>query len=637
MAPLTAEQQCQPRPSGEGNRPSASEGPAPAAQRELLRLLAEAASDYDARALAQHLGEATKQGIAAEEVAEARQLLDDMTREAFLLEAVEAVVAVLDASPVQPTTDEAACRRKLLLRQLQNLSSQIRRLNGDNDGGPGASGEGVTSHDAPGAGCASNPLQQRHRSQLQRASDAFAAAAQRRSSARSSVAKWPAQLGKKKAVGVPEVSPGAAHIDVGMGPDDGPFAADPDMVGIVVYLIDGHAEYMYVPVSMDLGQLGTQMAIRSGVLRRDGFGFFEVLLDSPVPPRLLPDGTKVADLWSLWQRRRSEGGQVSRLHWQRRFLRKGEALRAEDPAHAALAFRQAVVAHLRQPAPTDDDPELLIRIAAALWCAEFDQVATDPRKRDCLDLLPSHALGDLSRPQREEWRQTVMQRSRKKQLRQQLGPHVPLLERMRHIFDILQETRCFGAMSWRARHALAPEGEPAVPAAPAQNVSLHPREVEPEVWVSVHLAGVQLLVGSRKRSLKRWALWYKDPLVELAASTPAVAKAAFRAGVSANNVAALQKRRACRVLRCGARGGLLQFVVTACGASAEDPQCTISLACPQASDVAFAIREALVDVSSNRTPSTEDAQSRSFLTHGAASMEVTSALRPMQRVVTNTR
>lgn len=402
-------------------------------------------------------------------------------------------------------------------------------------------------------------------------------------------------------VDLKKLAPSGVHCGILKGVHEADTAAEEDMVGIVIYLIDGHAEYMYVPFCMNLAQLGTQVATRSGVFRPEEFSFFEIIEDPFVHARLLPESCKVADLWSMWQRMRTGGCGVSRLQWQRRFLRKDEVLCAEDPAHAALAFRQAMIAHLRQPAPSGDDPELLFKIAAALVCAEFDQVATDLRKKDCLELVPRHAVEDLSRSQREEWRQRILQFSRKRQLRQHLGPHVPFLDRMSYIFQLMQQTRFFGAMVWRARQTASLHKQSLVSTTPAQTVSLHPREAEPDVWIIVQPDGVHLLAGNKRRSIKRWALCYRDRCEDLSSTPCSSAKAATRAGVGASNTAVLQKLRACRLLDCTACDNVLQFVVVACGNIARDLKYGVSLACPEASNVALAVQQSLADSAAAET------------------------------------
>lgn len=106
-----------------GGKRSTVTGFGPAAQARILHSMAQAADEYDAVALEQLLNEAVRQGIAQKELEASRKVLEQLQTDSFLLSAVE-------EAKQQATTSNPS---STVLRRLQNLSHQIRTLQGDEE------------------------------------------------------------------------------------------------------------------------------------------------------------------------------------------------------------------------------------------------------------------------------------------------------------------------------------------------------------------------------------------------------------------------------------------------------------------------------------------------------------------------
>lgn len=123
-------------------------------------------------------------------------------------------------------------------------------------------------------------------------------------------------------------------------------------------------------------------------------------------------------------------------------------------------------------------------------------------------LFPKHCLAGLNSQEIDALRQNVLDTAN--DLKPVLGPKADLtpLQTMSHTFVLFQKRMLFGSHHWRARQVLSsptgPAGNAAVMGAPSQTMKLHPRVLEPEVWICVSIRGLRLLpVSSRPAGFLR--------------------------------------------------------------------------------------------------------------------------------------
>jgi len=413
------------------------------------------------------------------------------------------------------------------------------------------------------------------------------------SKGRSPAAQQAADLAKRCLDGVVELEVAATEASSkNLAASDQNFC---DVVAAVVHLVDSSSVQVWAPVTASLDELGKLLATKIGVKKASDFSFFQVLRSNDMP-RLLPGHVKVEDLCKKWQELRDATKEVSFLHWRRRFLRCDEALRASDLGHAALTFRQALVMHLQRPAPPDDDSENIKKIAASILCAEFD---TFPDDIDGIlpQLMPAFALPKKTKT-RAQLADVIRLMAKELQDKNGLGPTVHHFQRMSRTMYHLQRLRLFGSYHWAARQIVsAPQGQVVVASAPPASLPINPKEVESDVYLCVDILGIHFLprggtnVFWKTAGAKQWSFTYRSPSKELACG---------EAAPSFMIETDISEEGDGRLLRWGARPGLLQLVVMVMGShggtsAASHTPLLITLSCSHAMDAAYMIHCAITD------------------------------------------
>uniref|UniRef100_A0A7S1ARS7 Myosin motor domain-containing protein n=1 Tax=Noctiluca scintillans TaxID=2966 RepID=A0A7S1ARS7_NOCSC len=349
------------------------------------------------------------------------------------------------------------------------------------------------------------------------------------------------------------------------------------LLSITVQLVDGSAQKLSVPLAMTLRDLELQVSSKLGIRRTGDFGFFQVL-DGFGVPRMLPDNLVMVEMCQKWRQLFTVTGRNSRLVFKRRFLRTDEVLQAQDPSHAALTYQEAVVDYLGEPVGAGDDDELAVRIAGALFCAEFKQETTVEAKMEeegfIERLLPVHSVGEIN-GEREHRKMRDRILNMAKELWPQMGPQANLTpsETMSRTFQLLQRRVLFGTRRWRAKQTMTtPKNQVAVRDPPSTILKFNPWVPESDVWITVDTEGVRLLsVETKGLGLQRRFFFRETPTTD--------------DGPGAE-----------RLQQWGALPSFLQLVVLAVNPNKPSegpaPQ-VITLALSQSLDVAFAIHMAI--------------------------------------------
>jgi len=418
----------------------------------------------------------------------------------------------------------------------------------------------------------------------------------------------------------PSASGGVVATDGG-----GAVGDDCSMMAVVVHLVDGSSQQMYVPVKMTVGELTLQTGARLGVRHVLDFSFFQ-LLDGCDAPRLLPDHLVVTEMCDKWQQLKEATGRSSRLLWRRRFLRTDEVLLAGDLAHAALTFRQALTDFLLKPVRAADSTELPVKLAGVILCVEFDHGSDAAVERKLQEkgfmqkLLPRYITRDLRPEHHAEWRSRILDAQR--EMRPSMDAHMPQIQRMSRTLSLLQGTELFGSHVWSARQVIAaPNAQPAVAGVPARTLKVHPTDAEADVWIFVDLNGVHLVLaqptpatraGSTHRSFTFRDRCSLAGIGRTSGSGAMAARASPHGGgavgsappsAEADAAATEAEGDVDRLLRWGARPTFLQLVVYA----ASSPM-LITLLCPQSLDAAFVIHRAISEeVAPRRRSMVQDA------------------------------
>jgi len=377
-------------------------------------------------------------------------------------------------------------------------------------------------------------------------------------------------------------------------------------MAIVVHLVDGSSQHMYVPVRMTLDQLGAQTAVRLGVRRASDFSFFQ-LLDGCDTPRMLPDHLIVPEMCDKWTQLKEASGRTSKLLWRRRFLNADEQLLASDLAHAALTFRQALTDFLHKPVQAGDDPQLPAKIAGAIICVEFDH-GTDAHVQQKLKedgfiekLLPRYAMKGIIPGQLDKLRVDIMRTQ--KELRPELEQtSLMQIQRMSRIFALMQNTNLFGSHFWKARQTLQPQTQIAVAGAPGEILRFNPWDPEGDLYIFVNLHGIHLLPAhtNPNQPVKLRSFTFRGVgSLNRGEGKPETRQRPSLGGYQPPpGSPVVETGPADRVLRWGARPTFLQLIVHAADQnkpSEEKCPMLLTLMCPQALDVAFVIHRAIAE------------------------------------------
>eukprot|EP00931_Biecheleriopsis_adriatica_P049621 TRINITY_DN28706_c0_g1_i1.p1 TRINITY_DN28706_c0_g1~~TRINITY_DN28706_c0_g1_i1.p1 ORF type:complete len:1752 (+),score=268.07 TRINITY_DN28706_c0_g1_i1:97-5352(+) len=381
-----------------------------------------------------------------------------------------------------------------------------------------------------------------------------------------------------------------------------------DLVGVVVYLIDGTSQNLFVPVATTLRELSTLLGSRIGVKNWKDFAFFQVT-DKAEWPRLLPDMLAVSELVSVWEQLKEATGLTGHLHWRRRFLRSKEMLLASDPYHAALTFKQATLCHLHRPAPCQEGSAVeQLETAAALLCLDSDNPVQKIRENDVSveQLLKGRSAGSEAH---QELQMLV------KRLQPLFGPRAPQLQRMSRALERMQRFPFFGAHHWPAQQIAHGLASVVVNDPPARALKLHGRQAEPEVWIFVDASGLHLVPASssHRSGACIWSFFFQTDtastrsiinsprrsLSKLRRSSMHWVTSLFRQGEdqSPSHVVRELPRNTGRLLRWGACHDLLQLVVHTRepGRSVANQSMLVSLECSSALDAAFVVHCALCE------------------------------------------
>lgn len=395
-----------------------------------------------------------------------------------------------------------------------------------------------------------------------------------------------------------------------------------DMVGVLVYLIDGSSQNLFVPVATTLKEMSSLMGSRVGVKHWRDFAFFQAT-GKAESLRMLPDILPVSELISMWQKIREATGLAGHLHWRRRFLVPQEMLQAGDLHHAALTFRQAVRSHLHRPAPCQagGEAEEMMTAAALLWLESYNPLQQIKDNDRLVHELLKGQMSGLKPTQQDAVKQRLQ--AKVKDLRKEYGPRVPQLQRMTRAFALMRCFPYFGTQHWPAKGISAAKvyaaGTMAVSNPPEKYLALHLRQTEPELWIFVDTFGLHLApaLASHTNGAALWSFLFQDTTSasgdsavqdDAGSSTPS---SAFRRRSLSELVASddgattpsarrnLRLPNQCgRLLRWGAKPGALQLVVHSAdlGRSAPKLPQLVTLACPDALDAAFVVHSALCEL-----------------------------------------
>ncbi|CAE7581259.1 Myo5a [Symbiodinium natans] len=394
-----------------------------------------------------------------------------------------------------------------------------------------------------------------------------------------------------------------------------------DMVGVLVYLIDGSSQNLFVPVATTLKDMSSLMGSRVGVKHWRDFAFFQTT-GKGESLRMLPDILPVSELISMWQKIREATGLTGHLHWRRRFLWPQEMLQAGDLHHAALTFRQAVRSHLHRPAPCQAgaEAEEMMTAAALLWLESYNPLQQIKDNDRLVHELLKGQMSGLKPTQQDAIRQRLQ--AKVKDLRKEYGPRVPQLQRMTRAFALMRCFPHFGTHHWPAKGISAAKvhaaGNAAVSNPPDKNLVLHLRQTEPELWIFVDTFGLHLApaLASHTSGAALWSFLFQDTASsgdsevhnETSPSSPATAYSRRRSlsemasddGATTPSVRRnIRLPKQCgRLLRWGAKPGALQLVVHSADLGRSGPILPqlISLACPDALDAAFVVHSALCEL-----------------------------------------
>eukprot|EP00927_Polykrikos_kofoidii_P040165 TRINITY_DN34382_c0_g1_i1.p1 TRINITY_DN34382_c0_g1~~TRINITY_DN34382_c0_g1_i1.p1 ORF type:complete len:1822 (-),score=257.08 TRINITY_DN34382_c0_g1_i1:433-5898(-) len=375
--------------------------------------------------------------------------------------------------------------------------------------------------------------------------------------------------------------------------------SDPDhcVVGIVFHLLDWSKQHLYAKVRSTLRELSAQAGHKLGIRRWRDFSFFQIwdaggttidpnldadLFAGSSNKRLMSADVQISDLFSKWQQIKETTGRTVRLFWLRRYIRPDEMLSLGDPLHAALTYRQALLAHLKNGVSTGDSMDVLIQIAASILCVEYDCATTRLKETGFLErLLPAHCANDLSVPNFVgKWREVVMDEA--KGLRTRMGPLAEQHARMSRLFAELQRTQFFGAHTWSARYTAVPRSEQAAVADPPTNFWQGLGRQDQDVRIFVDLLGVHLL---RIGNVGKGTVSFLYPSRDVEAD----------GGSEVFVTGEAQTDHADHVfLRWGARPGLFQMVVRKPGTSGD---MLVTIASPRALDISFVVHAALSEAS----------------------------------------
>jgi len=334
---------------------------------------------------------------------------------------------------------------------------------------------------------------------------------------------------------------------------------DEDLIPIHVLLIDNSSRKIFVLESETLATLRERMLEQVKTSAGHEFAFFQVT-DRLDVHRLLPDTTVLGTLFQKWRKLKAGTGRETRLLWKRRFLQIGETLRSGDMPHANLTYRQAVWDFLHYP--ISEDYRFICEISASIISVEISHYREKLNKladEGVLEnLLPAHILANKSRG---EWASMVA--TEYKNLEQSDDACGRKLQRMGRALSLMQRMKLFGAYYWFGHQTdRVPSEKVSIHDAPKKRCILNAREPDAEYWICVDAFGVRFVS------------------VDSAPGTE------FQRGFLFNEEAME------RVLRWGAKGNILQFVVqTVDPVSPTEGRVpmTISLLSPAAIDIAYAI------------------------------------------------